>query len=121
MTKLVDSNSEITESLNDSKELACGLYLDGDYVFQKVMRKVIKNAKSDGLIPPNSTQENKYYQWVVEMTKHQLLILRIKERAKVKPYSPTGMECLNNYIRHLVRKVSETLADELANYYPPKP
>ncbi|MGS0673958.1 hypothetical protein [Shewanella sp. 125m-1] len=110
----------IVQSTED-KSIADALYLDSLYVKQAVIKQVIENAKYAGLIPTDTIIESKDYRWVIRVTEHQLLILKLQETAKEKPYSPSSIKCLNKHIQELARKTSKTLADLLINNYPPKP
>lgn len=121
MNILIDKEVGNSCHPSEDKSIAHSLYLDDLYVPHEVIEKVIRNVKTDGLIPKNSTRENKEYQWIIKMIKHHLLILKLQERAKEKPYSPGSMACLDRHVDELVRKISKALAEMLRNYYPPKP
>ncbi|HCG5931461.1 TPA: hypothetical protein NJ079_005166 [Vibrio parahaemolyticus] len=121
MDELTENKSIAIEETSDNKSLANALYLDGVYVVEEVIRIVIKNAKLSGLLHKNSNDDNKDYQWVIKMVEHQLLILRLQECSKERPYAPSSIKCLNKYIDDLARKISKMLAGILTNYYPLKP
>lgn len=109
------NNNKITdEDISMSK----ALYLDEIYVECEVLEHVIKKAKHVGLISKTAGEDDDNRKWVLSMAKHHMLILKLQDIAKEKPYSPMGMACLEDYIQLIVRKVCKVLADTLTRYYP---
>ncbi|TLS81667.1 hypothetical protein IHC93_12195 [Photobacterium damselae subsp. damselae] len=94
------------------------LYLDGIYVECNVLMHVIENAKHVGLISKNAGKDDDNHKWVVSMVKHQMLILKLQDAAKDKPYEPMGRKCLDLHVQEIVRKINKVLADVLKHYYP---
>ncbi|KOY26727.1 hypothetical protein NDJ59_18425 [Vibrio parahaemolyticus] len=110
-----EKNNKVSpEDISISK----ALYLDDIYVEFHVLEHVIENAKHVGLISKVAGEDDDNHKWVVSMAKHHMLILKLQDIAKEKPYSPMGMACLEGYIQLIVRKVCKVLADTLTRYYP---
>ncbi|CAH8202226.1 hypothetical protein [Vibrio aestuarianus] len=111
------SNNVTPEDISISK----ALYLDGIYVESKAIEQVVENAKFVGLISDNSGEDDDNHKWVVSMAKHHMLILKLQDVAKEKPFSPNGIASLDDYIKVTVRKVSKALADALMRIRPTIP
>lgn len=110
-----EKNNKVSpEDISISK----ALYLDGIYVECNVLEHVIENSKHVGLISKNAGEDDDNYKWVVSMAKHHMLILKLQETAKEKPYEPVGKECLDLHVQEIVRKTSKVLADALKLHYP---
>ncbi|MDX1256811.1 hypothetical protein N7K92_15710 [Vibrio parahaemolyticus] len=107
-------NNVTPEDISMSK----ALYLDGIYVESKAIEQVVENAKSVGLIPQNASEDDDNHKWVVSMAKHHMLILKLQDTAKDKPYEPMGRKCLDLHVQEIVRKTSKVLADALKLHYP---
>ena len=109
------NNNKITDG---DISMSKGLYLDGIYVECKVLEHVIENAKHVGLISKAAGEDDDNRKWVLSMAKHHMLILKLQEIAKEKPYEPVGKECLDLHVQEIVRKTSKVLADALKLHYP---
>ncbi|HCG8579258.1 hypothetical protein [Vibrio parahaemolyticus] len=112
-----ENNNEISE---EDILISKALYLDGIYVECNVLEHVIENAKHVGLISKNYGKDDDNHRWVVSMVKHQMLILKLQDIAKEKPYTPLGVKCLDAHIKDLAKKISKVLAVALLSYSPVK-